>query len=105
MGKKTRPPYSEIEYRGRENTRGTTSVYHDLTAATFQSVHQHPRSITGTPVAAYLEFVSVHCLQDVFSHGFPSVSHQPTALSTFPRAYLFPLKRIFYLVVSSIISY
>ena len=34
-------------------TRGTTSIYRFLTIAAFQSVKQHSRSVTGTPVAAY----------------------------------------------------
>jgi len=61
FGKKTRPPYSNLEYRGRDISRGTTSVYRFLAITALESVKQHSCSVTGTPVAAYLKISFVRC--------------------------------------------
>jgi len=73
-------------------TRGTTSIYRDLTTTAFSSVSQHSCSVTGAPVAAYLIARSVHCSQDEFDPDIPIASQQPATLSRFCRDVLVPVQ-------------
>ena len=52
---KNSPLLSEENAEDEKISRGTTSVCRSLAIATFTSVSQHSRSVTGTPVAAYLK--------------------------------------------------
>ena len=62
------------------NSRGTTSIYRRLTTSAFQSVQQHPSSVTGTPVAAYWKKSFGALLTGCIQHKPFVASHQPTTL-------------------------
>ena len=59
----------EIQRTGK--TRGTTSVYRCLATAALESVKQHSRSVTGTPVAAYLVYPFGAQLTGCIHRGLP----------------------------------
>ncbi len=75
--------------------RGTTSIYRYLAITAFKSVKQHSGSVTGTPVAAYLNNCSVHCWQDEFNLCFPVASHLPATLFRLGISLLVPAQNAF----------
>ena len=91
---------SDSEYRGRDISRGTTSIYRFLTIAAFSSVSQHSCSMTGTPVAAYLRCLvrcTAHRMNSVQSFPLPRTNRQLSPGSI--RTYLFLLRRICSLLI------
>ena len=97
---KQKSSVSGSEYRGRDISRGTTSIYRFLTITAFSSVKQHSCSMTGTPVAAYLRCLvrcTAHRMNSVRSFPLPRTNRQLSPGSI--RTYLFLLRRICSLLI------
>ncbi len=83
----------EIQRTGK--TRGTTSVYRCLATAALESVKQHSCSVTGTPVAAYLDPPFGAQLTGCIHRRLPCcLAPTDNSLKGYTRGYLFLLKRL-----------